>query len=238
MVAADDGEWCGALGTAPDKKRIDPVYAEEFFRQGKTSFEHGAYHDAVRAFIASYFRAPWAKRDALVWNIALALEYAGERRKAAAVYECYLETIALREERAKLEARIAILRELETAPPATDLVLREETTTGALNEAPEKPVRLWPWVLGASATMAVGGLALGLYEQKRENDLAGSCGTTPHGCDERDITRLEHYALAANILFGIGTAGTITSGVLYWREGKTEITVSVAPHGASFMGNW
>jgi hypothetical protein len=90
--------------------------------------------------------------------------------------------------------------------------------------------RKWTWVAGGSTVALTGAAAaVGLSMQSRFDDLKGSCGRgSPEqlGCSQSDIDSVHTLQVTANVLWGLAGAAAITTGVLFFVEGRP---VAVAP---------
>jgi hypothetical protein len=96
--------------------------------------------------------------------------------------------------------------------------------------------RKWTWV-AAGSTMALTGAAIGvgLSVRSRFDELDKSCGRggTGQGCDEDDIRSLRTRKHLANGLWGAAAAAAVTTGVLFFIEGRR---VAVAPMAGETAG--
>jgi hypothetical protein len=97
--------------------------------------------------------------------------------------------------------------------------------------------RKWTWV-AAGSTVAIGGAAaiVGWTMQSRFDDLKKSCGrgsTDQLGCSNSDIDSLHTRKVTANVLWGLAGAAAITTGVLFFVEGRP---VTVAPMAGQSTG--
>jgi tetratricopeptide (TPR) repeat protein len=154
--------------------------AREHFSRGTTLYNLGRFGDAAR----EYERAYEAKQEpALLFNIAQAYRFDGQKKKALFAYRAYLRSLPDAHDRTEVEARIAALeRDVEreaparaTAPPRLEaaptrptapspeaLVPSPQTLERAVAASPrKKPAyqRWWPWTL---AGVVVAGAAVGI----------------------------------------------------------------------------
>jgi hypothetical protein len=97
--------------------------------------------------------------------------------------------------------------------------------------------RKWTWVAGGSTVVLAGAAALvGLSMQSRFDDLKKSCGRgSPEqlGCSQSDIDSVHTRQVTANVLWGLAGAAAITTGVLFFVEGRP---VAVAPMAGASNG--
>jgi hypothetical protein len=97
--------------------------------------------------------------------------------------------------------------------------------------------RTWTWV-AAGATVALTGAAaaVGYSMKSRFDDLRSSCGHgSPEqlGCSTSDIQSVRDRKLVANILWAAAGAAAVTTGILFFVEGRP---VAVAPLAGETTG--
>ena len=89
--------------------------------------------------------------------------------------------------------------------------------------------RKWTWVAaGSTVLLAAGAITAGVAMQSRFNSLDKSCGSSSgntSGCSQSQIDSVSWRGTTANVLWGLAAAGAVTSGVLFYVEGRA-ITVS------------
>jgi hypothetical protein len=96
--------------------------------------------------------------------------------------------------------------------------------------------RKWTWVAAGSTVLLAGAaIGVGLSVNSRFDELDGSCGAggTGKGCDDGDITSLRTRKYLANALWGMTAAAAVTTGVLFFVEGRR---VSVTPMAGETTG--
>jgi hypothetical protein len=97
--------------------------------------------------------------------------------------------------------------------------------------------RKWTWVAGGSTVVLAGAATIvGLSMKSRFDDLKGSCGrASPDqlGCSNSEIDSVHTRMVTANVLWGLAGAAAITTGVLFYLEGRP---VAVAPMAGAATG--
>lgn len=94
--------------------------------------------------------------------------------------------------------------------------------------------RKWTWVAAGSTVLFTGAtVGLGWGVSSRFDELRSSCGQTPGGCSENDISSLRTRRNTANVLWGLAGAAAVTTGVLFFVEGRS---VAVAPIAGETTG--
>jgi hypothetical protein len=97
--------------------------------------------------------------------------------------------------------------------------------------------RKWTWVAAGATVVLTGAAAIvGWSMQSRFDELRGSCGrgsATPVGCSQSDIDSLHTRKVTANVLWGAAGAAALTTGVLFFVEGRP---VTVAPVAGETTG--
>jgi hypothetical protein len=122
------------------------------------------------------------------------------------------------------------------AQPASSLDLRTSTAPGTASSGWWLG-RTWTWVAaGSTVLLAAGAVTAGLTMHSKFDSLDKSCGdgnVNRPGCSESDISGVHTRALAANVLWGLTGAAALTTGVLFFVEGRS---VSVAPIAGETTG--
>jgi len=85
--------------------------------------------------------------------------------------------------------------------------------------------RKWTWVAaGATVVLAGAAAGVGITVNSRYDELNNSCGSMARifrvGCDEDDISSLRTRRNVANALWGLAGAAAVTTGVLFFVEGR------------------
>ena len=97
--------------------------------------------------------------------------------------------------------------------------------------------RTWTWVAAASTVLlAAGSVAAGVSMQSKYDNLNASCGSasaTQPGCSESDISSVIARKNLANVLWGVTGAAAVTTGILFYFEGRP---VSVSPVAGELTG--
>jgi hypothetical protein len=89
-------------------------------------------------------------------------------------------------------------------------------------------------VAAGSTVLLTGAAAIvGLGVNSRFDELKSSCGSTEAGCSEGDIDSLRARKYTANVLWGLAGAAAVTTGVLFFVEGRP---VAVAPIAGETTG--
>jgi tetratricopeptide (TPR) repeat protein len=96
--------------------------------------------------------------------------------------------------------------------------------------------RKWTWVAAGSTVLLTGAAAgVGISVNSRFDELDNSCGAsgTGQGCSPGDIDSLRTRKYIANALWGLAGAAAVTTGVLFFVEGRR---VAVAPVAGETTG--
>ena len=97
--------------------------------------------------------------------------------------------------------------------------------------------RKWTWVAaGSTALLAAGAVIAGVAMQSRFDSLDKSCGGgNPSGpaCSESDISSVRSREIVANVFWGLAGAAAVTTGVLFYLEGRA---VRVSPVAGGTTG--
>ena len=88
----------------------------------------------------------------------------------------------------------------------------------------------WTWVAaGSTVLLAAGAITAGLMMDSKFDSLRSSCGAgnpARPGCSQSDIDSVNSRQTAANVLWGLTAAAAVTTGALFYFEGRP---VTVAP---------
>jgi len=142
------------------------------------------------------------------------------------------------------------LRSIAGSPPVAPLPAPAVAVPAvARDSAPEpspRPVavsrgwwmgRTWTWVAAASTVLlAAGSVAAGASMQSKYDSLNASCGrasATQPGCSESDVSSVTARRNLANALWGLTGAAAVTTGLLFYVEGRS---VSVSPVAGELTG--
>jgi hypothetical protein len=96
--------------------------------------------------------------------------------------------------------------------------------------------RKWTWVAaGSTVLLAVGAITAGLLMDSKFDSLRSSCGAgnpARPGCSPGDIDSVSSRRTTANVFWGLTAAAAVTSGVLFYLEGRP-VTVAPVAGGAT-----
>ena len=97
--------------------------------------------------------------------------------------------------------------------------------------------RKWTWVAaGSTVLLAAGAITAGVLMQSKFDSLRSSCGAgnpARPGCSQSDIDSVSSRKTVANVFWGLAGATAVTTGVLFFVEGRP---VSVAPMAGGTTG--
>jgi hypothetical protein len=97
--------------------------------------------------------------------------------------------------------------------------------------------RKWTWVAAGSTVVFAGAAAIfGASMQSKFDTLNGSCGSagkTTVACSDSDVASVTTLKNTANVFWGLAAAVAVTTGVLFWVEGRP---VAVAPIAGETTG--
>jgi hypothetical protein len=96
--------------------------------------------------------------------------------------------------------------------------------------------RKWTWVAaGSTVLLAAGAVTSGLLMQSKFDSLRNSCGagnSLRPGCAQSDIDSVSSRQTTANVFWGLAGAAAVTTGVLFYFEGRP-VTVAPVAGGAT-----
>ncbi len=97
--------------------------------------------------------------------------------------------------------------------------------------------RKWTWVAaGSTVLLAAGAITAGVSMQDKFDSLRSSCGAgnpARPGCSQSDIDSVSSRQTIANVFWGLTAAAAVTTGVLFFVEGRP---VSVVPVAGGITG--
>jgi hypothetical protein len=97
--------------------------------------------------------------------------------------------------------------------------------------------RKWTWVAaGSTVLLAAGAITAGALMQSKFDSLRSSCGAgnpARPGCSQSDIDSVSSRRIMANVFWGLAGAAAVTTGVLFYVEGKS---VSAVPMAGGMIG--
>jgi tetratricopeptide (TPR) repeat protein len=209
-----------ARGHAQEASPMEDL-ARAHFNTGSVAFGAGRYSEALVEFQKAY---ELSQRPKLLYNIGVASDRLRRDREALAAFEQYLQRVPEAPERAEVEARIAVLRDVvntpsSTTPPASGAAAA--TTEAAETSAPTDAIEstdadpqpashpsVAQWlVLGASGVMAVtGGVLLTVALLDKSAVESPSDGV---GLDEIDSARdrVPLFSTLGGVFLGVGLVG-------------------------------
>jgi len=93
--------------------------------------------------------------------------------------------------------------------------------------------RKWTWVAAGSAVVFAGGaIVAGLAMESKFDELKKSCGKAAGvnwtGCGSSDYSSLDARKNTANVFWGLTAAAAVTTGVLFYFEGRPVTVVPMA----------
>jgi hypothetical protein len=115
--------------------------------------------------------------------------------------------------------------------PAPSLDVQQPAASVAEREEGWLLGRKWTWVAaGSTVVFATGAIIAGTMMQAKFDELRSSCGKGAGvnwtGCSKSDYDSLDARKNAANVFWGLTAAAAVTTGVLFYFEGRP---VTVAP---------
>jgi hypothetical protein len=97
--------------------------------------------------------------------------------------------------------------------------------------------RKWTWVAaGSTVLLAAGAITAGVLMQSKFDSLRSSCGAgnlARPGCSQSDINSVSSRQTIANVFWGLAGAAAVTTGVLFYFEGRP---VTMAPVAGGMTG--
>jgi tetratricopeptide (TPR) repeat protein len=226
LVIAITGIWSGSAAAdevAPKDRAL------QLFRDSDVHYQRGEFERAIELLRESYDVYP---EPLVLYNLARALEGAGDFAAAVAEYERYLRTSQNLNDRGGIERRVATLKAYIDAAGSGRLEgLHTSPEIGAGNGGGSVPtralerdrgVRGWiPWAL-AGAGVAV--VAAGAVTASMSDSWHDEAVREPIQAEAvRLQDKAESLASTGTILLvggGIVAAGGVVWGVIEWRRGK------------------
>jgi hypothetical protein len=176
----------------------------------------------------------------LVWAIPGHHQVAGKHKGVApAVEEVDVKAGSVSSVTMHLVATVAAAPVLTpAAAPALDL--RASATQGDASEGWWRG-RKWTWVAGGSTVLlAVGAITAGLSMQSKFDSLHSSCGSASQStvaCSKSDIDSVTTLKNTANIFWGLAGAAAVTTGVLFFVEGRPVAVAPLAGQATGFIAS-
>jgi tetratricopeptide (TPR) repeat protein len=203
-------------------KTADPqADAAARYREGVAAFEAGRFAEALAAFTESY---NLSSETDLLYNLGVCSEKVGDRDKAIAYYQLYLEEKPDAEDAPAVQARLLALRRGPAdqaaapppAPPPQEAPAPAAGDDGAgmpAEEGRKRNPNAGPAVLmGIGALVVVTGAATAASAYKKYKDLESTCSPD---CSGGKVDGVRNVALAADIQFAVGGAAVV-AGFLWW----------------------
>ncbi|AKF04551.1 tetratricopeptide repeat protein [Sandaracinus amylolyticus] len=163
----------------PPRDRSD-VEAQARFESGRLAFESGRYEEALADFRRSY---ELSQRPLILYNIGIVLDRLRRDAEALDAFERYLEAVPDAENRADVEARIAILRTQVAAPPP---VQEAAPIPPPPSPRPQEGYEIWAWIsAGVGIAAAIAAPITWSAADDAYDDLDRRCGEL--GCSGAQI---------------------------------------------------
>jgi tetratricopeptide (TPR) repeat protein len=198
--------------------------AVELFQQSERAYSEGHFDDAARLLRAAH--AAYAD-PTLTYNLARALESAGDTEGAVAAYRDYLREDPDADDGPTVRARIenlqrrlnadaqerARLEEERRRAEEDARLAREQQRVVVVTETAERQPEITPWVVAGvgAAGLVAGGVLAGLASARRD-DAAQPARSGREAYD--GFQEASSLALGANIAFGVG--GALLLGGAIW----------------------
>ncbi len=205
-----------------------PSEAERLYHDGQRAYDTGRFDDAVAAWEKSY---QLSKLPPLLFNIAQAYRlraWSGDCTRSVDAYRRFIAGGQAEGFLAELGPCAEAERAANPAPaPATPAQPpRIDVDAG-------RGKRLLAYGSGATGAVLVG---VGIYYGHRASTLSAqvheACST---GCTFADVAAKDAEGRSADrkqwVFYGVGAAGLVAGGVLYWMAGRERApAIAVAPH--------
>jgi len=99
--------------------------------------------------------------------------------------------------------------------------------------------RKWTWVAAGSTVLLAGGaITAGVLMKSKFDSLRSSCGAgnpARPGCSQGDIDSVSSRKTTANVFWGLAGAAAVTTGVLFYVEGRPVTVAPVAGEATGFI---
>jgi hypothetical protein len=221
-----------AWGQAAPGGQPDFAAAKRHFKAGQEFLQMERFADAVVEFKKAYE----ITKDGLVMGqIADAYAKAEDFEEAIRAIKIYRESLA-EEERGPADSLIRdyqkaikdgrnktlVLPSDESKAPVVLAHSESQTSEEQKGEdVPKKKKRLWTWVaLGATGALAVSAIILGLNAQSKFDDLRDKCSPNCTGPYASEVDSVKTRATVTDVLWGTAAVAAITTGILFWYEGR------------------
>jgi len=202
--------------------------ASEHYKKAKVAYVAGDFETALKEFTEAYNIS--GKAD-LLYNLAICSEKIGQKDKAIAFYELYLEEKPDAEDAEQIKSRVDSLNSPEkhaeqpTETPAQKLAKKTITTSSDNQKSIPKPSEkkrrniVWPGIIiGAGGVILGTGALTAISAYKKHKDLESLCAPD---CSDSQVKPARRKSLAADLQFVIG-AGITAGGFIWWLLSKDE----------------
>jgi tetratricopeptide (TPR) repeat protein len=226
-----------SLAASAHAQQVDP-HAAELYEEGARAYREGRFDESAILIRRAYEIEP---HPILLYNIARALESAGDLQGALEAYQQFLvDAPADAEQRPRVARRVEVLRiELDrsgtTSEPATEPIESDPPPAPAVDR--EGPAA-WPWIIaGVGVVTAAVGIVTGVIAVDRESAVEEA---PDHRTAVPIAAEAEDYALATNVLFiaggVIGLAGVVLGLVDIATLGESEdrARLTIGPGSLAF----
>jgi tetratricopeptide (TPR) repeat protein len=210
---------------AGPSKAADPrAEAAVHYREGVAAFDAGRFADALAAFTEAY---NLSSETDLLYNLGVCSEKVGDREKAIAYYQLYLEEKPDAADAAEVKARLEALKAGPAAAPPTPSPAAGKAPApvpsvdadgvgtvaeGAADEGKRNPNIGPALLMGLGGLVVVTGALTAASAYKSYKDLESTCSPD---CSGGKVDAVKRVALAADIQFAVGGA-TVAAGFLWW----------------------
>ncbi len=243
----------GALAEAAPALAQDdvPPEAVEFYRQAREHYSGGRYRDAADALERALVLDPDSPE--LVYNLARVYELLGDLDRALEMYARYQQLLPQQQaqEQERAEATIRRLQgarestqadEAPAPPPQEVEALRQLPGLVLVRESGVADDAFWVTLVAGAAALAVGAVfgSLALVQRGDADDFVLGQDGDP-AARRRLYSDATLFAGLADATLGLGGAGVIAAGLLYFLREHTverapvravEPTVEAGPSGA------
>jgi hypothetical protein len=237
--------------------------ARRHFESGVAYLEESDYDNSLKAFEKAY---ELSKRPEILLNIATVHERKSDLPGAITALKSYLSAAPQGEHAETVKLRIQNLEKrvqeqsasaappagADTAPPPPP------PPNGAATKPPApapvapprkaEPNRLPAFIaLGVGGVLAGGSLVTGLVAKSKYDDAKSSCGGSPNGCSDAQLSSSRTFAITSTVLSGAAVLGVgLGVALLLTTEsdgdavgsGKPRFDVALGPRAAAASAAW
>ncbi|MCB9536011.1 MAG: hypothetical protein H6704_07070 [Myxococcales bacterium] len=213
------------------------------YHQGRGLYGEGLFKEAAEAFQVAFALFPASTK--LPYNLARALEGAGDREGARINYSKYLDKAPDADDAPEVRAVLAALANAGPSTPAANRRGASEPEPSAQQalEADANGADLWPWIGGGTMALGVAAAVVGGIYWSKAADTSAEGNRLPPGSDAeagRLQSRLEDERAIA--WTGLGIGGVLVAGglaILLWpRRSGQPVAFDVDPLGRSATLTW